>query len=120
MRYFVDNYENIVSNVKENSDFTEISENFALKLIDEQIDEKYWLYTNNTNLKRYDERMFNINDFLIDLERSVAVFTNSCGTCLRLDKKYIQDISGDIYKVLYKYEETTNYLFIETFEVNIH
>ena len=53
--YFFSFYEKIVTNIPENG-FTEISAEYAQKLIDQQTLLGDWVYWNSTTLKRYTER----------------------------------------------------------------
>jgi hypothetical protein len=53
--YFYDFYEKIVTNIAENG-FTEISADYAQKLIDQQSEQGQWVYWNSTELKRFTER----------------------------------------------------------------
>jgi hypothetical protein len=56
MKYFFDFTEKIVTNIAENG-FTEISQNYAKKLIDQQTQNGDWVYWNSTtDLKRFTER----------------------------------------------------------------
>ena len=115
MQYFVNTFDKIVSNVKSNADFTEITKETAYSLLEEHDNVYYnWIYFNETELKRYHERMgvhFDKNYFEYCLERCTVILT----TNKNITKEFLQSVY--VYDCYFKYDIHTNFLTI--FKISI-
>ena len=113
--YFYNPFTKEVSDIKESYDFTETSKEGALELLDLQNEDGNWIYWNKTDLKRYDERPFDKELFLELLNNCVAVYTNSVGVCLEVDKTYLTNLLNNetFAKCEYTFHKSSNFLFVE-------